>query len=134
MKASASWNHTHYIPLHETARAAAPYICRIAPSATGFTCDFIDQCAPNAAYRLLWRRRDGEESHSMLLDSFSGSVEGLEPDTDYVFRIERDDGISSTERLVRTGAVPGTVVAYLHPDDPEYAFSGRHCSRCHGGS
>ena len=36
---------------------------------------------------------------------------------------------ASTERLVRTGEVPGIIVNYLHPDDPEYEFSGRYlCS------
>ena len=73
--------------------------------------------------------RDGEEEHSVPLCGHSGSVDGLDDDTDYAFRVERSDGVSSTERLVRTGEVPGIIVNYLHPDDPEYEFSGRYlCS------
>lgn len=129
MQTTACWNYKHYIPLHETKRAAAPYICRIAPSASGFAFDFMDMAPEPAAYRLIWRLRDSEETQSMRLDGFSGVVDGLAPETDYAFRVERSDGISSTERLVRTGEVPGIVVNYLHPDDPEYAFSGRYlCS------
>lgn len=129
MKASTCWNYQHYTPLHETDRAASPYICRIAPSATGFSFDFLDPAADSTAYRLLWRLRDSDEVHSVPLSGFTGTVDGLVPETDYAFRIERADGVSSTERLVRTGEVPGAVVNYLHPDDPEYAFSGRYlCS------
>lgn len=129
MKPSISWSYTHYRPLHQTERIEAPYICRIAPSATGFSFDYIDGKEKNAAHRLIWRLRDSEETHVLPLDSFSGAVDGLAPDTDYAFRVERGDGVSSTERFVRTGEVPGIVVNYLHPDDPEYAFSGRYlCS------
>ncbi len=129
MKASSGWSYSRYLPLHETERASSPYICRIAPSANGFAFDFIDPGAKNAEYRLIWRLRDTEETHTLPLVTFSGEVSGLLPDTDYAFRIERGDSVSSTERLVRTGEVPGIAVNYLHPDDPEYTFSGRYlCS------
>ena len=124
MKNVRSWSYPRYLPLHERERMRAPYICRIAPCADGFELDFTDS-ARDAKYRLVWRERGAEEFYTSELDSFSGRVSGLEPDRDYAFRVERDDGVSSTERLVRTGEVPGTVVNYLHPDDPEYAFSGR---------
>ena len=129
MKTPTCWNSSHCIPLYQTERAAAPYICRIAPSAAGFAFDFIDSEAKDASYRLIWRLRDGEEEHSVPLCGHSGSVDGLDDGTDYAFRVERSDGVSSTERLVHTGEVPGIIVNYLHPDDPEYEFSGRYlCS------
>ena len=64
MKTPTCWNSSHCIPLYQTERAAAPYICRIAPSAAGFAFDFIDSEAKDASYRLIWRLRDGEEEHS----------------------------------------------------------------------
>ncbi len=131
MKTYSAWNSRHYLPAHLTERAAAPYICRIAPSADGFSFDFLDPSAEAASYRLIWRLRYGKSCHILPLTEMHGSVNGLLPNTDYTFRVEREDGVSSTERLVRTGEVPGTIVTYLHPDDPEYAFSGRYlCSPC----
>ena len=136
MKAALAWNYTRYLPLHESARMAAPYVCRIAPHATGFSFDFLevgqksaDFTPKNAKYSVIWRLRDQDACCSRPLDGFSGRVDGLLPDTDYAFRVVRDDGVGSDERLVRTGAAPGIVVNYLHPDDPAYAFSGRYlCS------
>lgn len=128
MRSAESWSYQHYLPLHEKARAKAPYICRIAPFADGFEFDFLDS-ADGAQYRLIWRERDSEALHELALDSFSGKVTGLDGGKDYAFRVERSDGAASTERLVRTGDAYGITVNYLHPDDPEYAFSGRYlCS------
>lgn len=128
MKATDSWSYPHYLPLHEKKRAQAPYICRIAPYADGFEFDIAD-CVKNAKYRLIWREREADEANSLELDSTSGKLTGLEAGKDFAFRVEREDRVSSTERLVRTLEAPGTVVNYLHPEDPEYAFSGRYlCS------
>jgi hypothetical protein len=128
MKNANNWSYSHYLPLHERERAQSPYICRIAPHFDGFDFDFMDVIS-SAEYRLIWRERDSNETHTVDLNTTSGSISGLTPDKDYAFRVERDDGISSTERLVRTGKVPGTVINYLHPEDREYAFSGRYlCS------
>ena len=128
MRSAESWSYPRFLPLHEKVRARAPYICRIAPFANGFEFDFKDS-KTDAKYNLIWKERDSEEAHVIALESFKGKVACLEAGKDYAFRVERDDGVSSTERLVRTGEVPGIVVNYLHPDDPEYAFSGRYlCS------
>ncbi|MBO5702834.1 MAG: exo-alpha-sialidase [Clostridia bacterium] len=128
MKATDTWSYTHYRPFHEKAVLRAPYICRIAPFCGGFEFDFSDS-AESASYKLFLRKKDSDESITLDLTPFSGRVDGLDDDTDYCFRVERDDGTSSSERIVRTGEVPGIVVNYLHPDDPEYAFSGRYlCS------
>ena len=124
MKNVRSWSYPRYLPLHEKSRMRAPYICRIAPLADGFEFDFTDSAA-DGRYSLIWRERDSDEYKTAPLDSFSGKLSGLLPERDYAFRVERSDGISSTERLVRTGEAVGRVVNYLHPDDGEYAFSGR---------
>lgn len=128
MKNANNWSYSHYLPLHEKDRAQSPCICRIVPRFDGFDFDFMDVMS-SAEYRLIWRERDSNETHTVDLHTTSGSISGLIPDKDYAFRVERGDGISSTERLVRTGNVPGTVINYLHPEDREYAFSGRYlCS------
>ena len=128
MKANNTWSYQHYRPLHEKARMREPYICRIAPSEGGFLFDFTDS-AIGASYKLTVRKRDSDDVLTKEVALPSSRIEGLENNTDYLFRIERNDGVSSSERLVRTGDIPGTVVNYLHPDDEEYAFSGRYlCS------
>lgn len=128
MKANNTWSYQHYRPLHEKARMIAPYICRIAPSEGGFIFDFTDS-AIGASYKLTVRKADSDEVLTREVTPPTVCVNGLENNTDYLFSIERDDGVSSSERLVRTGDIPGTVVNYLHPDDEEYAFSGRYlCS------
>lgn len=101
MKTVQSWSYPRYLPLHEKARMRAPYIFRIAPCANGFEFDFTDSVS-DAKYNLIWRVRDSEEFSVLALDSHSGKVEGLESGKDYAFRVEREDGVSSTERLVRT--------------------------------
>ena len=128
MKAAATWSQKHYLPYHLKSRAKSPYICRIAPYTIGFEFEIYDP-SPSTVYTLKYRKRDSDES---LCVSFSGTsyrLEGLDTNTDYVFSVKREDGITSTERLVRTGETPGTTVNYLHPDDTEYDFSGRYlCS------
>lgn len=48
---------------------------------------------------------------------------GLQRDTDYAFYIKAGD-MKSFTRLAHTGTTVGTVVNYLHRDDPVYEFSG----------
>ena len=128
MQANNTWSYPHYRPLHEKARMREPYICRIAPFEDGFLFDFTDSVI-GASYKLTVRKADSDEALTREVTPPTVCVNGLENNTDYLFRIERDDGVSSSERLVRTGDIPGTVVNYLHPDDEEYAFSGRYlCS------
>lgn len=128
MKSSDSWSYPHYRPFHEKNALRAPYVCRIQPFGDGFGFDFID-CEETAQYKLILRERGSDKAVSSAIDRFSCKVTGLSRNTDYCFRIEREDGTTSSERLVRTGEIPGIVVNYLHPDDPEYAFSGRYlCS------
>jgi len=129
MKGITSWNFTPYVTALNEERGRAPYICRIAPCVGGFTFDFIDNGAENASYKLLLRKREYTTFEEQPIEGMSVTVDGLEDERDYEFCVVRDDGTRSSVRLVRTGFVPGTVVNYLHPNDKEYAFSGRYlCS------
>lgn len=130
MKTATGWDYHPYTPLNRPERALLPYVCRIAPSEHGFYCDFIDNGAPDSRHSLLWRRRgEGEWNELPLGGETSTAVGGLDTDTDWEFYIRRETGEAGQIRLARTGAVPGTVVNYLHPDDAQYAFSGRYlCS------
>lgn len=129
MKGTTSWSFAPYTSPLDPQRAEKPYICRIAPSETGFTFDFIDNGAENASYTLLLRKRFYSEFEKTPISHKTVTVDGLDTPRDYEFCVERDDGKRSSVRTVRTGYVPGTVVNYLHPDDNEYAFSGKYlCS------
>ena len=116
-------------------RSSAPYICRLAPREGGFTADFIDNGAENAsdAHIVYWRQRGEGEWNAARPerkgDFFTVSID-CENERDYELFAERlENSARSSVRLVRTGFVPGTVINYLHPEDPEYTFSGRYlCS------
>jgi len=54
----------------------------------------------------------------------TATLTGLKDQTDYKFCI--NDGKRGETRRFRTGAPPGTVVNYTHPDDPAHEFSGRY--------
>ncbi|MDF2723529.1 MAG: glycosyl hydrolase repeat-containing glycosyl hydrolase [Paenibacillus sp.] len=70
-------------------------------------------------------------SQRVDLEQGYGCAEGLEPGAAYTIRLLREEEGDGAERKVgparrfRTGAVPGTVINYIHPDDTTYEFSGR---------
>ncbi len=134
MKTVTAWNATPYTPLDRPERAQTPYICRVAPGMTTLEFDFIDNGAPSKATHTLFYRERGTEMwiESYMENADKGQLCRLKNRTDYEFYVVRDcDGARSETRLARTGAVPGRVVNYLHPDDPAYAFSGQYlCSPC----
>ncbi len=129
MKAIIGWNFRPYSPMPKEERAHAPYICRLAPRAGGFTVEFIDNGASNAPHTIYWRRR-GAAAWRTAQPTNDGGICAASIDcgdqTDYEVYAARQDGSARSEiRLVRTGYVPGTVINYLHPDDRAYEFSGR---------
>ena len=135
MKAVTGWNYRPYSAMSDIKRSSAPYICRLAPREGGFTADFIDNGAENAsdAHIVYWRQRGECEWNAARPerkgDFFTVSID-CENERDYELFAERlENSARSSVRLVRTGFVPGTVINYLHPEDPEYTFSGRYlCS------
>jgi len=130
MKGVTNWNFRPYTQMHMPERGERPYICRIAPFACGFELEFIDNGRESGEYALYLRERgEGEFSRILFCKAGCITVEGIKDHTDYEAYIMRDDGERSSVRLIRTGWVPGRVINYLHPDDEEYAFSGRYlCS------
>lgn len=66
-------------------------------------------------------------SAAVLRETVSGctvTVTGLCPDTEYALQMETMEGRRSRSRRFRTGAVAGTVVNYLHPQNGCHGFSG----------
>lgn len=108
---------------------------------------FIDKIAPGEnsvaigweSYRNGWgimeivpESGEGKEVRQRIdLKQGYGFADGLEHGVTYKIRLIREgegEGKEQTAgppRLFRTGAVPGTVINYIHPDDPTYDFSGR---------
>jgi len=130
MKGSNKPTHRPYFPPNVAAsRREQPYICRLVPGEFGFELEWLP-LESTGPYNLCYGIR-GSEDYEMfpLLDSVA-RVRGLEPDTEYeVFILAK--GVKSATRLLRTGAIPegATVINYLHPEDPQYDFSGRYlCS------
>ncbi|MBQ7916590.1 MAG: hypothetical protein IJ315_07365 [Firmicutes bacterium] len=119
MKGYNGWSYAPYRPfLFEVGDI---YICRVAPSATQIHLEWLGGAEEYTVYV----RRRGEASFVA-----AGTVLGCEYDitdledgTDYEFYVTLGDK-KSRVRLARTGAAVGTVVNYLHPEDPVYSFSG----------
>ncbi len=129
MKANNLWSFKHYLPFDLNKRLNSPYICRIEPGESDFSFDFYDINSSGISYVLYWNKRNSECINAVNLSGTTGYINGLEPNTEYVFRVESSDGRSSTQRIVKTGYAPGKIINYLHPEDTEYDFSGKYlCS------
>ena len=125
MKGQSLWSYAPYRPFLYP--SGDIYVCRVAPSVDTITLDWLDIGAER--YAVYCRvRGEGEFSPVGETDRCTFTVTGRASDTDYEFYVEAGDKRSRV-RLARCGAVEGTVVNYLHPDDEVYAFSGRYlCS------
>ena len=125
MKAHTSWSYDRYTPLFYD--AGDFYICRIAPFEGGFSFDIKQQ--PEAPLSVFLRKRG--EGDFAAVGSMTGktfTLTDLDDLADYEFYVAEGEK-KSRVRLVRTGASFGSVINYLHPDDTQYAFSGRYlCS------
>lgn len=121
MKGCTSWNYTPYRP--PLFDVGAVYICRLAPSLTGVTADWLP--AAGAPYTVTVRPLASETAVCRRrVEDCTVTLSGLEPETEYVLSVETEDGRCSRLRRFRTGAAEGTVVNYLHPEDGCYGFSG----------
>ncbi len=104
-----------------------PKIEQITPGFNSIDLYFEDPDMPDATHTLCYRKRGGEAPFvSIPLEHEThGQLCRLSGRTEYEFYIERDgDGVQSATRLARTGAVPGRVLTYLHPEDPYYGAAG----------
>ena len=117
MKAVDSWSFRPYRPLLQPLKL--PFICRLAPSETSVSLEWLGE--PDA--KILFRKKGQDEWSTAAAASGEAVLTGLSPDTDYEICAETASARGDI-RLVRTGTYPGTVVNYLHPEDPVYGFSG----------
>ena len=121
--------HQHpYIPLNCPEDAKKPYICRLSPFENGFEGEYLDNFALESAHTLFLRKRGSGDAYLAIpLSDPTFTVTGLEKEAEYEFFIESGVGEKSHTRLLRTAALPDGAVAinYLHPDDTQYAVSGR---------
>ena len=117
------WSYAPYRPF--LIDAGDPYICRIVPSETEIHLEWLGNGSCEIFFRI---RGDGAFCRHGVSASGEYNLTNLRSDTDYELYVQRD-GFRSRIRFARTGAVPGTPVNYLHPEDTAYAFSGRYlCS------
>lgn len=125
MKYHAAWSYDRYEPLFYD--GGDIYICRLVPASCSFSFEIKEM--PEQTCRVYIRERD--KGDYRLCGEMTGTeytVTGLADLQDYEFFVAAGEK-KSRVRLVRTGASFGTVINYLHPDDLQYAFSGRYlCS------
>ncbi|MBQ7036619.1 MAG: exo-alpha-sialidase [Clostridia bacterium] len=123
MKAGHSWNYTPYAPFDRQSDLENPMFLRLAPQKNGFQMEWY---APKAAtYTLFVREREGKAEKAYPLTDKTITVSDLSERETYILRIDGPSGTKSRERLLYTMDVPGTVINYLHPEDPAYIYSGK---------
>lgn len=123
MKTTNAWSYHPYRPtIHDGAQI---YVSRLAPSKDSVTVDWLCLADHSGGFEVLWRKRGKEKENRVFVTGYSHTITGLKPDTDYEVRIAAGN-LASQWRLVRTSAVLGTVVNYLHPEDGAFLFSGSY--------
>lgn len=130
MKCSDAVTWHPYVPLNHPEDREKPFLCRLAPVEDGFLAEWFDSTSPDAGHTLHYRAGNGAWNTLALTGSVV-TVTGLIPDTEYELFVSADTGRESKKRYLRTGAVPegAVVINYLHPEDPQYKFSGQYlCS------
>jgi len=117
----AGWQYRPFLPEDRAGERGKPYICRLAPLETGVEAEVLGE-----ARALHIRVRDSREPWRILeMAGVTAVINGLQPDTEY----ELFAAPGGRLRYVRTGFYPDRIVNYLHPEDGQYAFSGRYlCS------
>ena len=103
------------------------HIVRMAPGRDELAFEWLwsgEEPAPETVRATLRRLEDGWTRTAEIHEQ-TETLRGLRPDCDYELMLESSCQGGTARRLFRTGEVPGTVVNYLHPQDPCYQFSGR---------
>ena len=125
MKGCSSWSFAPYKPFFfET---PGIYICRISPYEDAIHFDWL--CDNEGEFKIFLKERETEIFNLVgITTEKTFRIENLNNDTEYAFYVECGEQKSSV-RLARTGPTIGITVNYLHPEDPEYIFSGKYlCS------
>ena len=118
------WSYTPYEPFLFPRGEIS--LCRVAPAPTAIRVEWLGN--GNETEILFRKRGEGEFCPAGSTKKNCFDLTDLVPQTDYEFYLRCGDRKSAV-RLARTGEPVGTVVNYLHPDDPYYSFSGRYlCS------
>ena len=125
MKPHTSWSYRPYQPfLYD---AGLPAVCQMVPSSHALSFSWLS--AGMGGSYTVWFSKRGEDLRPVAqTEACAYTVSGLEENCEYQFQVSCPAG-KSRLRLARTGESVGTVVNYLHPEDPCYAFSGQYlCS------
>lgn len=122
MRAVSQWSYERYRPAVHGADSI--YICRVVPDKSAVSFWWKAAPAPECVAML---REKGSDAAWKKVERRDGMAvfDGLETDRDYEFRVVCGAAFSAIG-YAHTGEAPGTVVNYLHPADPKYAFSGQH--------
>lgn len=97
------------------------HVCRVAPSINSIHIEWLDIFSES--YKVYCGIRGEALPCVGVTNATQFDITGLEADRDYEFYISSDNK-RSLVRLARTGETVGTVVNYLHKDDPCFDFSG----------
>ena len=130
MQCSDKVGHRPYHPANDFGAENCPYIVRIAPDETSFRFEWIPQKSQGPV-TLYYGERGSGVFQELPVSAQTVTVSGLKTEVDYEFYLQTANGQKSRVRLVRTGKNPenAVVINYLHPEDEQYAFSGRYlCS------
>jgi len=122
MKAHKNWSYTPYRP--PFIDCGDIYICRLAPTADRICVEWLP--LHDGAVYTVWCRERGSEEFAAVGETAATefTVCGLSTDTDYELRVTCGEACSRI-RLARCAETFGSIVNYLHPEDPAYAFSGK---------
>ena len=125
MICTKKWSYDVYQP-HNRSENIEIYVNRIVPKETSVSLFWY---GGKEEWSVYYRVKDSEDEWKRVsVKAREAELEGLDEYTDYEFYVE-SDGERSMTGFAHTGYVPGTVVNYIHPEDPKYAFSGQHpCS------
>lgn len=125
MRGYTSWSYTTYKPFFYETQGI--YICRISPYEDAIHFDWLSE--EQGPFQIFLKQKDAEEFRlAGETKEKSFRINHLTNETDYAFYVQCGEKKSSV-RLARTGPVIGVTVNYLHPEDPEYEFSGKYlCS------
>ena len=121
MRGYSGWSYLPFLPYNRIDKVNNPHICSVSPYENGVKLGII-----NAEKCKITITGDGfEEKTVKTVQNRILNINNLAADTGYSVFVETDKG-KSPVRKFRTGAYPGSVVSYLHPEDEAYIFSGRY--------
>ena len=83
MKGITGWGYRPYRPAYSADEARAPFVVRIAPHEDWFEAEWLDNGAPQATHRALWRRKGAQDEFAAtLLSGNTFAIRGLEQNCD----------------------------------------------------